>query len=676
MNDIPLAGLPRFRNLLSQAYTAVTTARQMLRADPALACVLAIVALGPLVFTIWYIEQYDTLKFGLIVLLTAAAYFYVCKEKVWRLSIQVRQQKTFLMCAGLFLGWAAIATLFAVDQVYAVFGFYNRLTSGLVFQVVVVALMALVAGFNRAQQKIIMAVAVSSAIVASLWSILQTIGFGYYDASVGLTWFRAPGLLGNPNFSSMYFIVLLPLAMWLAVASGSRPARIWFSMGSFMLLFAIILSGSRGALAASVCVAVSGLCLVGYYLPRSRKLLIVALCFIVLGIGLNAWFGAVTRPQIWQQTAALSDSNIQDRFAIWRVATTSIEHRPLLGTGLGNGLYAFEHERDGGLFTDAIYDDVHNFALQWAVVGGVPLMLFGLLLIGMATFRGFVKVRKQNSSQDVALLLALSAWVVTALFTPVSVPNYLILFVIIGLLVGGNDERSIVIPLRVSIFGRSIAAIVIVCALSFLAGELFSGLGVHAYKTANYMKSESLLKVGTHLNPTNPYALFFYAGSVIQNKRSIVEQDKVIQKNAVLHPVYNRTTIWLAHLYALQFYQQPTAEALHKIGDSLDRAILAEPYVRQHRYLRAQYYIMAQRNEEAKREMLSQVAQDPKYYYGWLLLAKIYQLQGNSEAFMSSLMQARDVSHDDLLYKLILTAKHEDIVTNVPLDIPNLLGAL
>lgn len=661
--------------IFSRIRTAVSTARQGFRDEPTWACVLALLILVPLVFNVWYIEQYDTVKYGLAVLLTAAACLYAARKKVWRVSVGSKQYTITLILVALFLGWSIVTTVFAVDHLYAVVGFYNRLTSSLTFQCIFIALILLIIGFTKNQRKTLMQVACSVAVVASLWSILQTIGVGYYDGSTDLIWYRAPGLLGNPNFSSMYFVVLLPFALWFVSISKSRFARIWFALGSVFLMFAVILSSSRGALLAAACVAVAGIGMVWMYQAHARKRLLVALCFVVLAAGLNIWFGAATRPQIWQQTAQLSDSNIQDRFAIWNVATRAIMHRPLLGTGLGNTLYAFEQERGPELFTDAVYDDVHNFILQWAVTGGVPLALFGLLLISWATYCGLRRVRA-GSSQDIALLLALGAWVVTAFFTPVSVPNFLILAVILGLLLSGSEERIMPIPSPLAFFGASGAAAIVALALLFLTGELFSGLGVYAYRSNNYSTAEKRLVWGTRLNPTNPYALFFYAGSVLQNKRSASSQERVVQRMANLHPAFNRTTIWLAHLHALQFYEWPDSAHLHLIGNDLERAVQREPNVRQHRYLRAQYYIVAQRYAAAKREMLIQVAQDPKYYHGWLMLAKVYQLENNPEKFVYALTQARDISHDTLVYKLLFITRHEPDVSRIPLDIPNLLGAL
>lgn len=663
------------KKAVSHFFQTVLEWRQSVRSTPVWACVLALVILVPLVFNLWYIEQYDTVKYGLTILLTAAAYWYVFRTGVWRVTASAGHYKKVILFVGLFLGWSLLATIFAFDHLYAVVGFYNRLSNSLLFHIAFVGVILLGVGFSVVQRRVLLQAATSVSILASVWSILQTVGFGYYDSNALLAWYRAPGLLGNPNFSSMYFVVLLPFALWFAAAEKTARARAWYGVGSFLLVLGIILSGSRGAMLALACVAVCGIGLVWYYRRPARKLLLIGVCFAVLAIGLNLWFTAATRPALWQQTVKLSDSNIQDRFAIWRVAALSISHRPWFGSGLGNALYAFENERGPELFTDAVYDDMHNFILEWGVTGGVPLMGFGLLLIGWAAYCGIRKARL-GSSQDIALLLALGAWVVAAFFTPISIPNYLILAIVIGLLCTGSEDRIYTIPRYVRASGGAIAIILVVCALLFLTGELVSGSGVRAYREGSYEKSEHLLKWGTRLNPTNPYAVFFFAGATIQDRAPLERQKRVVQKMARLHPGYNRTTVWLAHLYALQFYQTPTAGAVHLVGDSLEAAVVHEPYVRQHRYLRSQYYVLVERNEDAKRELLSLVAQDPKYYYGWLLLAKVYQLEKDSPGFVRALAGAQKASRDDLIYQLLYRVRHEPDITKIPLDIPNLLGAL
>ena len=146
--------------------------------------------------------------------------------------------------------------------------------------------------------------------------------------------------------------------------------------GAFVILVALLLSGSRGAIAA----AVLGLVCLGILTTRLRSrrsveqreailvfgALLVAAAFVVFG---DVLVGKIARQ-------GLQDEN---RIAVYAITIGSILNVPLLGYGYGTFADVFPMFRDQSVSTWGMWEQAHNTYLE--VFQGLGL-LFGSMLVG------------------------------------------------------------------------------------------------------------------------------------------------------------------------------------------------------------------------------------------------------------------------------------------------------
>lgn len=171
------------------------------------------------------------------------------------------------------------------------------------------------------------------ALVFSLAVIAQTIGLsgraggaewavGDYDRYVGLT--------SNANFAGVLSAITLPLVP-LVARDRSAWGRLTVAFGAAALFFALLVSGSRGALLA----AVAGVLVAGAVRTEQARLLNIAWVATLAAVVVAAYNSALL--------AAGADVFVRDattnfgsgRLGIYQLALTHWQQSPLLGTGFG-----------------------------------------------------------------------------------------------------------------------------------------------------------------------------------------------------------------------------------------------------------------------------------------------------------------------------------------------------
>ncbi len=209
----------------------------------------------------------------------------------------------------------------------------------------------------------------------------------------------------NANNQALYFAVLLFLALGMVLRPSRRSgnpgparpataatslrgtgivARILFGGAAVVLAVALVLTASRGGVAA----AAAGLLVMGVMAlaGRVRSRVVVGLA-AGLGafVGYMAWLGA---DGLLDRLAILAREPFGDlRWEIWRSTLRIAAEAPVLGTGLGTFADAIIAHRPAGL-TDAFYVDfAHNDYLQLLAEGGVlALLILGWAAVGWLVF--------------------------------------------------------------------------------------------------------------------------------------------------------------------------------------------------------------------------------------------------------------------------------------------------
>jgi O-antigen ligase len=208
---------------------------------------------------------------------------------------------------------------------------------------------------------------------------------------------RAVGNMRQPNHLSSLLLWGIIAAVWLAEARVLR--RAWLTWLTLLLLFVLVLSGSRtGALGTGVLVLWA---LVDRSLSRRARWMLglTPLIYALFWVGMSAWaelshhvFGAETR---FSTQGDVSSS----RFAIWSNTLALIRAHPWAGVGFGEFNFAWTLTP----FPDrpiAFFDHTHNLPLHLAVELGTPLTLVVLSLLGGALLCAFRLARRSAEAGD------------------------------------------------------------------------------------------------------------------------------------------------------------------------------------------------------------------------------------------------------------------------------------
>lgn len=206
----------------------------------------------------------------------------------------------------------------------------------------------------------------------------------------------------NPNSAAGYLNLIWPVAaIGFLLRETPHRSRLLYTAVIMLVLFAIGLTGSRGALFASLAaIAVLGSAGIAVLRQAKRSWLMIGLAVGALGIANISGGGEVASGL---QSMANPGSAGASRFAIWSATWDMIKASPWIGHGPGIFYLAYPafrlaSDRSAGYF-------VHNDYLEfWFDSGIIGLLLF--LLTGLATVyfaaRLFQDARNRNARSPAA----------------------------------------------------------------------------------------------------------------------------------------------------------------------------------------------------------------------------------------------------------------------------------
>ena len=187
------------------------------------------------------------------------------------------------------------------------------------------------------------------------------------------------GFFSNSNDFGLAMCVVLPLAAFVALGQSRKWLR-WLVLSfSLTFLVALLLSGSRGALASAVVVGAVAM------LKSSRRLVGVSLVLLLILVGLTilpaANWDRIESAFHWERDV---EANI--RITLWKAGLGMLHDHPLLGVGPGNFGVAYQnyyhydvYDRNPGKWAPhSIY--VHAFS-ELGLVGGFPMLAFWIAIL-------------------------------------------------------------------------------------------------------------------------------------------------------------------------------------------------------------------------------------------------------------------------------------------------------
>jgi len=291
--------------------------------------------------------------------------------------------------------------------------------------------------------------AATAAIALGVVSVLEAIGAGPFPSDLA----RPGSLTGNATDQGVLGALLLAmlalpvLRVWggthsrsgAAVRDGAGSAeRLWLSAGLLMAAASVVLSASRAGLLAA---GISTLVLLVLEVrrrgaARMRRTLLVGFCALLV-LAAAALAVPLTRSRLLG-SSPLSESSLEARFVFWQNGLALLGSHPL-----GVGASGFLNANAGATTGDSTLDSPHNWLLQVALAGGLPLLALVLGIVCVAAVGGLRRwQRSAHEATDTAgtdLLAAALAGLAgygVALLTHFTAPSTTIVAaVLVGVLV-------------------------------------------------------------------------------------------------------------------------------------------------------------------------------------------------------------------------------------------------
>jgi O-antigen ligase len=191
------------------------------------------------------------------------------------------------------------------------------------------------------------------------------------------------------------------------VSSTAGAGGYWLA-AAFVLGMALVLTGSRGGILASLAGVIAFALLV---LMRGRNAVAgLTLFFAFLTVGVTFFaFGDLLAGRL------LSQGLVDDgRLAVYRLTILSIFDAPWTGFGYGTFQNVFPMYRDSSVSAVGMWDKAHNTYLEIAQGLGIPFAaLFLLGLLSLAARCAYAALKRQSSAT--APMVATSATIIVGL---------------------------------------------------------------------------------------------------------------------------------------------------------------------------------------------------------------------------------------------------------------------
>lgn len=633
------------------------------REDFVFSALSLIVFFVPLAFTVNTYENFETIKFLLFVALLGIGLFaYVLNREKVEASVNF----SFLAILGFFAFFALLAFAFSPNKFLSFFGYYPRYTNGLFFYLAfALFLFLLAATLNRQKYFFLLKIFVFDSLLVSIYGLFQSAGLGLYSGLETDALVRAPSFIGNPNFSSLFILPALPLALVFMIQSQNLSRKLYYGLTIVVILWSLSVFASRGAVLGSV--AMLGVFAAASFWQKAlRKQLLWLGLILCVGFGFLYIFGPLARPSGLKDTFKITDSNITNRYYVWDLTRKAIAENPWAGVGFGNFYEYYQSHREPLTADQPSFDDSHNLFLFLAVTGGLP---FAAAFIAMLFFSFWALVFKASSGFGLwpaALAAGLAGWAIAASFTPVTIPCFLVL----GLLVCGQAlfvQPSTIkfrMPLKVRWAAKALGLVMIIYSVLFMTAEFLFFQGLQAFFRKDYERSIKFTALAGSFYPLNPIYSLYRLGSEIKSRGDTPEVIKGLQvfynPNSVLFKLRSANLDFLLFLKTQK--QVYAKSAMAKVKEVLDlNPNRAELHVRL-----AFYAYDSGNQEQALASIKKALTLNARYFPAWLLYAKLYQEAGEAQKMLYGLEKVYKLYPNNVYLKnLLAQARKADDIKNL-----------
>lgn len=637
----------------------------------------------PLAFTIYTRENFETVKYSLwlilfgIVIVAFSFKYSSLKDQ----SGQKAFPRLLGILLGLFIFFALVSTIFSPDWINSVFGFYYRFANSLLFYCLWAGtILVLAINEGRDRLTVLLKVLIFDALIISVLGILQTQGVGYYEGLDMPAFARAPSLLGNPIFSSMFVAGLLPFVVYFWSQAEKFTAKLYYALVGFFILACVVTLASRGAW-LGLGVGFLVIMVISAVYSKNKKVIIFGLLGIILVSALTLGFFKTYTTQNSRLTLSLSEENATTRLFAWGMAREAVVAHPIVGVGLGNFQQFFEQNREKYLSNSVQnFDDAHNLFLQLGATSGLPTSLAFILLLAVAIFFSVGHFKKDRDYLALATGGSIIIFSVSASFTPVAIPCFLSLAVVLALAFSFQSRGEVSVlslkkPARLTYF--VIGACLMIMGVSLITAEHLFYRAFWAYTYRDYKTAQKLSTWAIYFNPTNQLYYLYKAGSQVLSGSGMESITKTKNTLVSLHPKAAITHSMSGTINFLSFLKTGDQQYFEAATDSMIRSIKIDPFAA-NRYVRLGYFYLLNSDLETARELTKAgLSLDKKYLPGWYQLAKIYQVQGKKAQLIFALDNVLKIRPDIMeLRALAKMAKEASDPRTVPVNLPPEQGQL
>ncbi len=631
--------------------------------DSSIGIVVLIFFIVPLIFSLFGIENFTTIKLTSFLLGNLIFVFILLSKS----DFTVQGNRWFLLSMALLLFGTLASFLIAPDHYLATFGQYRRYTGSLLFLVSWVLLMfgMTAKGFGWYGIRYVFIASLLASLLNSVYGFFQSFGIGYYIPLVSEGFVRVPGFIGNANFTAMYIVSLVPIGIVFAYKATSKVGRIFYSTVVLTGIASLSVFSSRGASLGLVIGLGVAVVLAGLSLRKNMKLVGMLLLSAVPLVVISYLFFASVRVG----SLSSNETNVGSRILVWEKAADIFIENPVFGVGLGNFENSFISQRENYLGSrDFYYDDAHNLFVQVAVEGGIVLLIGFLGLISITLWRTLRAYLLTKDEWLLALISGLIVFVVTACFTPVEVVNWVLLAGILAGMWVRTSENYIDVQLkfilrvliRVVVIGFALYGVLVAVA------EPFMELSGSYFGNRNFEKAYSYGLIASRLSPFNPFAHTAYLGSSLQLGVPIEEVRTKTAYYGSLHPTNYRVAANTGIMYFKIFRITNEKQDLEKSLRYLKLAQSLNPQDRGPSQVMANIYFLNGNLEEAKKITIGNltISQNRSQLFDdWGLMSRIYSDEKRYREMLFALdrVYKLNIYNSQLKWFLINVRKEKDL---------------
>lgn len=600
----------------------------------------------PIIFSLYTYENFETVKLPALIFFCGCLLISLARQNNWSFP----KNPTLFYLLGSLLSLSFISSLFAKDKVYSFLGLYPRLNNSfLIYFIWAVFILAGLIFLNKARTSLLIKIICLVGGIIAVTALIQNTGIGFYvspEASISNPNPRVPGLLGNPNFTSMYLVMVLPFLLYKFFAQNNRKfSQLVYGTVLFLAILTILILTSRGALIGLGAIFASFL--VYFVALKKQKEFIWLLLICIITSVLGYTFLNVYRGDSFGKAQTISATNVSTRITAWNQSIKIIEANPILGVGPGNFHLAYEKFGSGDSLVESSgsFDDAHNVLLQLAATSGIPFLFVFLLLLFLLMLRAFKIFIRQKDLLAGTLASVILSFLVVGSFTPVPIAAWLLLAVTLSAIWAIDEEKTIIINVGklAKPFWRIAGALFVVYALAFLLSEYLFYFGLHSYVAKNYRSSYVYSKAALVMNPANQYAAVYRAAAAGRLGVPAYLVSDYIKYSENLHPFTGRTYHQSGSLYWQLYTRTEDLKYAQMAVDSVRKSIGLNGLVPERNGELAYYFQSAGNVDLALYYARRQLVLSPSLVGGWIMLAKLYQTKGMWPEEKYAIMKAFEI---------------------------------